>query len=267
MHDKRRRPCTLIDTHCHLNETAFAASAAQAVERAAAAGVSRMIVPAYDRESFNRTAAVAARFPGVVFPAFGIHPWYAEDGIACIDDVRLFLTKEKAVAVGEIGIDLAPGMPPEDLQRQVLVEQLDLALDLGLPVTLHCRRAQEQLLRMLKGYAGRIGGVLHSFSGSADQMARFLDLGFSIGFSGSVTRETARKYHKNAALVPLDRLLVETDAPSIATRTTHASEVEPAHTREVAEAIARVRGIPFDEVCAASTANAVRLFPLVGGRP
>jgi TatD DNase family protein len=257
----------LIDTHCHLNETAFASSAAKAVERAAAAGVLRMIVPAYDRGSLDRTAALAARFPGVVFPAFGIHPWYAEEGIACIDEVRLLLTRGTAVAVGEIGIDLAPGMPPDDLQRRLLMKQLDLALDLGLPVTLHCRRAHEQLLPILRGYGGRIRGALHSFSGSADQMARFLDLGFSIGFSGSVTRESARRYHTNAVRVPLGRLLVETDAPSIATQTTQASEVEPAHAVEVAEKIASLRGIPVDEVCTASTANAVRLFGLGGIEP
>ncbi len=151
-----------------------------------------MIVPAYDRESLGRTADVAARFPGVVFPAFGVHPWYAQDAVACMDEVRRFLATGTAVAVGEIGMDLAPGMPPEDVQRKLLVEQLDLSVDLGLPVTLHCRRAQEQLLSILKGYGGRVRGALHSFSGSADQMARFLDLGLSIGFSGSVTRETAR---------------------------------------------------------------------------
>jgi TatD DNase family protein len=102
--------------------------------------------------------------------------------------------------------------------------------------------------------------VLHSFSGNTEIMTRFLDLGFYISFSGAVTRRTARKYHKNAAAVPLDRFLLETDAPSIATETTDASLVEPRHTMEVAQKVAEIRGLPFEEVCSASTANANRLF-------
>ncbi len=258
---------TLVDTHCHLNDPSFSLSLPEVIDRARAAGISRIIVPAYDRESLERTATVAVRFPGTVFPAFGIHPWYAQDGMAGIDNVKMFLKEGKAVAVGEIGMDLAPDMPPEDIQRELLIAQLDLATKLDLPVTLHCRRAHEQLFTILKGYAGRVRGALHSFSGSTDQMARFLDFGLYIGFSGSVTRETARKYHRNAVQVPLNRLLVETDAPSIATQTTVASEVEPRHTREVAQKIAVLRGIPIEEVCAASTENAARLLGLDEARP
>jgi TatD DNase family protein len=131
-----------------------------------------------------------------------------------------------------------------------------------LPVLIHCRRAHEPLYQILKTYYGKIRGVMHSFSGSLELMSRFLDLGFYISFSGSVTRETAKIYHKNTQTVPLDRLLVETDAPSIATKTTVAHEIEPRHAKEVAQKIAELRGISFEEVCTHTTENAKCLFNL-----
>ena len=118
------------------------------------------------------------------------------------------------------------------------------------------------MYQIIKAYYGRIKGVMHSFSGDIDMMNRFLDLGFYISFSGSVTRKTAKRYHNNARAVPFDRLLVETDAPSIGTETTIASNVEPRHTVEVAQKIAELRGIPFEDVCVQTTNNAKRLFNL-----
>lgn len=252
----------LIDTHCHLNDPAFSASLPDMIKRARAAGIGAFIVPSYDRESLKTTHELASTYKGPVYPAYGIHPWLVHDQVN-LDILHLYIRHKETVAIGEIGLDFAPETPPQNLQIDFFIRQLDLALDSGLPVIIHCRRAHEAMYQIIKSYYGRIKGVMHSFSGNFDMMNRFLDCGFFISFSGSVTRKTASRYHANAKAVPLERLLVETDAPSIAMETTIASDVEPRHTVEIAHAIAELRGIPFEDVCMHTTNNAKRLFDLL----
>jgi TatD DNase family protein len=248
-----------IDTHCHLNDPSFVAVLPAVMERAKAAGVSRIIVPAYDLESLERTAQLAESYPGDLLPAYGFHPWFIERYDPEI--LRSYLRRENAVAVGEIGLDFSSAdYPAPEEQVQVLIGQLEMAADLNLPVLLHCRKAYDPLYAILRKYQGRLRGVLHSYSSGSDGMIRFLELGFYISFSGSVTRSNARKYHRTAVAVPPDRVLLETDAPSIATNSTVASQVEPGHILEVAEKIAEIRSIPLTEVCRHSTENALRLF-------
>lgn len=249
----------LIDTHCHLNDPAFAESLPAVLDRAKAADVRIFIVPAYDEESLARTAALALKYPGEIFPAYGIHPWFIRNSVPW-DDIAAYLDGKGAFAVGEIGLDFSPECPAPEIQIPVFTRQLDLAADRGLPVLIHCRKAYDQLYRSLLPYKSRVRGILHSYSGGIDLLPRFLDLGFYLAFSGSVTRENARKYHRTAAAVPLDRMVLETDAPSIATASTVASEVEPCHTLEVAAKIAEIRGLSLAEVCTWTTENAKRLF-------
>ncbi|MEJ2110858.1 MAG: TatD family hydrolase [Acidobacteriota bacterium] len=249
-----------IDTHCHLNDASFEASLPEVIERAKAAGVSRCIVPAYDEASLERTANLAGLYPDILFPAYGLHPWFIPDSFDP-ESIRPFLVNKNSVAVGEIGLDFfSADYPTADEQVRVLAGQLDMAVEFNLPVLLHCRKAYDQLYAILKRYRGRLQGVLHSYSGGPDGMPRFLDLGFYISFSGSVTRHNARKHHRTAAAVPLEQLLLETDAPSIATESTVASAVEPRHVVEVAEKIADIRSISLREVCRRTTENALRLF-------
>ncbi|MDA8125570.1 MAG: TatD family hydrolase [Deltaproteobacteria bacterium] len=249
----------LIDTHCHLNDPAFSAALPEVIARAQAAGVGRFVVPAYDLASLERTAQLAEAYRGIVFPAYGLHPWYIDESFDP-EQVRPYLRRADAVAVGEIGLDLSPECPPADLQVRALVSQLDMAAEFNLPVLLHCRKAYDSLYGILKPYQGRLSGVLHSYAGGAEGLARFVALGFYISFSGSVTRSNARKYHRTAAIVPLDRFLLETDAPSIATESMVASAVEPRHVLEVARKIADLRGLPLAEVGRLSTENTLRLF-------
>lgn len=249
-----------IDTHCHLNEALFAATLPDVIARAKSAGVSRFVVPAYDRESLERTAQLAESYPGNIFPAYGLHPWFIEDS-RDPEIVRPFLLREDAVAVGEIGLDFSSAdYPAAREQMKALIQQLDMAAELNLPVLLHCRKACDPLYDILKEYQGRLQGVLHSYSCGADNLPRFMELGLYVSFSGSVTRSNARKYHRTAAAVPLERILLETDAPSIATESTVASAVEPRHILEVAAKIAEIRSIPLSEICRQSTENALRLF-------
>ena len=251
----------LIDTHCHLNDPAYAETLAGVIARARAAGVGACIVPAYDRASLARTAALARQYNDFIFPAYGLHPWFVGDGLD-IDELRGYLVQPGTVAAGEIGLDFSPECPPPEAQLAPFKLQLDLAAELHLPVLVHSRKAHGELLKILEGYRGRLRGVLHSFSGGRDFAMRFIELGFHIAFSGSVTRTTARKYHRTAAGIPLENILLETDAPSIATETTLASRVEPRHTLEVARKIAELRGRTFEEIAQATTDNARRLFCL-----
>jgi TatD DNase family protein len=249
-----------IDTHCHLNDAHFSATLPDVLARATAAGVGRIIVPAYDRESLERTAQLAESFAGILFPAYGLHPWFVVDGNEP-ETLRSFLLRKNTVAVGEIGLDFSsPSYPAAEKQVRALILQLDIAAEFNLPVLLHCRKAFDALYGILKQFRGRLEGVIHSYSGGAANLARFIELGYYISFSGTVTRSNARKYHKTVLAVPLDRLLLETDAPSIATESTAASAVEPGHVLEIARKIAELRSIPFSEVCRQSTENALKLF-------
>jgi TatD DNase family protein len=250
----------LIDTHCHLNDPSFGHSLDDVLRRARRAGVVQFVVPAYDRASLPRTLELARRYPGLVFPAFGLHPWHLEDG--GLEELDRYIGLADTLAVGEVGLDLAPGMAPVEVQERAFVAQLDMAAERGLPVLVHCRKAHGRMLDILGVYRGKVTAVLHSFSGSAEVMERFLELGCYISFSGSVTRERAKKYHRCARLVPAERFLLETDAPSIATQTTVASLVEPSHTHEVAVKVAELRRVSLEEVCRLSTGNARRLFGL-----
>lgn len=249
----------LMDTHCHLNDPAFSATMPEVIGRAKDAGVNAFIVPAYDMESLERTAQLALRYPDTVFPAYGLHPWFVNERID-FSIIRSYITREDAVAIGEIGLDFSPECPPAESQVPVLVRQLEMAAGLGLPVLIHCRKAYDQLYEILKQYQGRIKGVLHSYSGGKDAMARFIEMDFYIAFSGSVTRSNARKYHRTAEAVPMERILLETDAPSIATESTVASDVEPRHVLEIAGKIAELRDLTLSEVSWHSTENALRLF-------
>ncbi len=251
----------LIDTHCHLNDPSFELSLPRVIARARHAGVEAAIVPSYDAPSLKRTAELALQFPDFVFPAYGIHPWFVERTID-LDEIYACLTSKDTVAVGEIGLDFTPGLPDIRTQQKILARQLDFAADLNLPALIHCRKACDALYALVLPYKGKIKGVLHSFSGTTETMKKFLDLDFYISFSGSVTRTTAKKYHRNARAIPSDRFLVETDAPSIATETTVASMVEPRHAVEVAEKLAVLRDATFAEISGQSAENTRRLFHL-----
>lgn len=248
----------LIDTHCHLNDPSFNDTIDDVLERARRKGVVGCVVPSYDRESLARTAELAQLNPDILFPGFGIHPWFLDE--KALQELETYVKMPETVCLGEVGLDLSPGMPSRNAQEAFFAAQIRMAADYGMPVTVHCRRAHERVYEMVQPYRDRITVIMHSFSGSVEVMKRFLDLGCYISFSGSVTRETAKKYHRCAAAVPADRLLLETDAPSIATQTTPASRVEPVHTAEIASKIADIRGASYTEVCRRSTSNARCVF-------
>jgi TatD DNase family protein len=248
----------LIDTHCHLTESPLVDRLDDVLGRARARGVSRIIAPAYDHASWPQVRAVANR-PGV-FPAIGLHPWQAAEGIAADELVRE-LRDSQAVAVGEIGLDFKIEAFDRHLQLSVLRTQLEVAMALELPVILHCRGAFEELLELLTELAPRLTGLIHAFSRGPELARRFAELGLHVAFGGAVTRPDARA-RKAALALPLDRILLETDAPSIGLDGVPAESAEPHHVAAVAAAVASIRGVEVEAVAAATTANAVRLFSL-----
>jgi TatD DNase family protein len=251
-------PRMLIETHCHLYSPPLADDVAGVLQRADAAGVRAVIVPAYDVASWDDTARLAAAHPGV-HAALGLHPWVADQPLD-LATLAARLASSRAVAVGEIGLDTKIASPDLAVQIAALTLQLDLAHDLGLPVILHCRGAFEELAGLLARYTPRLRGVLHAFSRGPELAARFLDLGLHLGLGGAITRPHAERVRRVAARVALDRVVLETDAPSIGLHELEAVRTEPCHVREVAMALAGLRGEALDDVAAATTTSARALF-------
>jgi len=249
----------IVDTHCHLNDPLFAGKLEGVIERSKESGVTAFIVPSYDLDSLARTEELSRKYPEI-YPAFGIHPWFASEG-ADISLVEKYSRENRTVAIGEIGLDFSEEIRVDrESQIRLFVEQVELAINLNLPVLIHCRRAHNELFEILKRYEFRIKGVMHSFSGNQEMLTKFLSLGFYISFSGAVTRTHAKKYHKNAKGIPEDRILFETDSPAIATRSVKAEDVEPRHILEVIEFVAALKGTTSERLASCSTRNAMELF-------
>jgi TatD DNase family protein len=243
----------LTDTHCHLNSPHFAGREAHVVTRAAAAGVAALVVPAWDRASAETALALAETFPAVR-AAVGLHPWF----VAADADtawVAPLLAHPRVVAVGEIGLDGAIDGADAAVQERVFRAQLALAVARGLPVLLHCRRRWDRLPAIIRDYPG-LRGVLHAFSGSAEVLRDCLRLGLHVSFAGGVTRPNSRHARAAAALVPADRLLLETDAPYMALEGVPAEAVEPAHLPQILAAVAALRGDDPAALAAQTAANA-----------
>jgi len=255
----------LVDSHCHLDQEAFAGDRDAVIARARAAGVGRMItVGAGGPLASNRAAvAIAERDPDV-FAAVAVHP---HDASEITDDtweeLRLLWTHPKVVAVGETGLDYYYEHSPADVQQRHLRRFVREAGRAGLPLVIHCRDAFPDLLRVFaEEDAAAVGGVVHCFSGTPAEAEACLALGFALSFSGIVTFKTADRLREVVRLTPRDRILIETDAPFLAPLPYRGKRNEPALVRHVAEEIARVLGMELAAVARLTTANTERAFRL-----
>ena len=250
----------LVDTHCHLDAAEFDADRDAVVERARRAGVAAIVVPAVERANFGAVASVCRDYPECR-PAYGIHPMYVggareED----LDHLRATLSSERAIAVGEIGLDYFIADRDEARQQYYFAEQLKIARDLGLPVLLHVRRAVDAILAQLRRI--RVpGGIAHAFSGSRQQADEFIKLGFKLGFGGAMTHDRATRLRELAATLPLDSIVLETDAPDISPAWIGRGRNEPGELTQICGVLAELRARPLKEVAAATTANARALLP------
>ncbi|MBB3228397.1 TatD DNase family protein [Luteibacter sp. Sphag1AF] len=249
----------LIDTHAHLDDASFDADREAMFERAREAGISAQVVPGVDRASWSRIDSLRENHAGV-HAAYGLHPLFLDNHRDThLDDLPRWLGDRHAVAVGEIGLDFYIEGLDADRQRRFFHEQLDMAEDTGLPVILHARRAVEEVTQAVKKRAG-LRGVVHSFSGSQEQANNLWKLGFHLGIGGPVTYERAHRLRDIVARMPIEFLLLETDAPDQPCAHRRGQRNEPAFMLDVLEAVATLRGESPDEVAAATSANARRLF-------
>ncbi|MBE3563420.1 MAG: TatD family hydrolase [Hydrogenibacillus schlegelii] len=253
----------LVDTHAHLDDPAFDADRAEVLARAKAAGVRAIVNVGYNPERIRTTLALAEAEP-IVYAAVGLHPTEAErlspDVLAAIREAA---RHPKVVAIGEIGLDYHHQTASREAQVRAFRAQLDLARELGLPVIIHNRDAHDDVYALLReADAGAIGGVMHAFSGSEAHVEAAVALGFYLSLGGPVTFKNARALQALVPRIPLDRLVIETDAPYLAPHPYRGRRNESAHVRLVAEAVARLAGRSVEEIAHLSTDNAKRLFRL-----
>ncbi len=254
----------IIDSHTHLEMEEFEEDRDAVVERAREAGVEGMITVGTTLAYCQKALEMAALYPEV-YVAVGIHPHDAKDiDIGTYDRLRELAAGEKVVAYGEIGLDFFHDLSPRPVQITRFGEQLDLASEIGLPVIIHDREAHKETLAMLHEHRGKLRGVIHCFSGDRAMAGKCLDLGFCISVPGTVTFKKADELRKVVQYIPLESLLVETDAPFLAPQPYRGKRNEPAYVVKTAEKIAELKGLPYPELARATTENAKALFGLRG---
>ena len=251
----------LVDSHCHLDAGEFAHDRAEVIARARAAGVSTQVLPATHAGEWPALREAAAMDPGL-HPAYGLHPTFLQhhrDGHLAL--LQAWIQRERPVAVGECGLDFFVEGLDADAQSRFFEGQLAIARDAGLPVIVHARRAVDQVTAAIRRIGG-LRGVVHSFSGSRQQAEKLWELGFLLGLGGPVTYERANRLRSLAATMPIEFLLLETDAPDQPDANHRGQRNEPARLHVVCDTIARLRGVTPDTVAEATTRNARQLFDL-----
>ncbi|TDA68656.1 MAG: TatD family deoxyribonuclease [Clostridia bacterium] len=251
----------LIDSHAHLDDKQFAADLEAVLARAEAGGVKAIVTMGVNLASSRQAVALASRYPQV-YAAVGIHPHEAAGTEAAVwGELRQLARSPKVVAIGEIGLDYHYHYPEPQVQQHVLRQQLDLAVEMGLPVVIHDREAHADIMNMLatSGYRER-AGVVHCFSGDTAMARELINLGFCLSFPGTITFSQAELTRRVAAGVPLEAVLVETDCPYLSPVPYRGRRNEPARVREVAACLAGLRSLPMEEIAAITSANARTLF-------
>lgn len=251
----------LIDSHAHLDDPQFDQDRESMLQRAQEAGVQSIINVGYDLASSQRSVDLAEKYD-FIFAAVGIHPHDAQGAEEKTwAAIKKLAAHHKVVAIGEMGLDYFRNLSPKEVQRQVFRTQINLAKEMNKPIIVHDREAHGEIMEILKQEkAPETRGVLHCFSGSWEMAQECIKMGFYISIAGPVTFQNAPNLQEIAVKVPLDRLLVETDAPYLSPSPYRGKRNESAYVRLTAEKIASLRGISLEELGEATTANTRRLF-------
>ena len=254
----------IIDTHCHLNDKALFSDLDNVIERAKNAGVDKMIVVGWDKESSELAIKIAEQYD-FIYAIIGFHP----ENIFDINDETLYETLElykhpKVVAIGEIGLDYHWTKEPEKhlLQKEYFIKQIDFANKVGLPISIHSREAFEDTLNILKEHKPEHGGVMHCYSGSVENLKDIINLNLYIGLDGPVTFTNAKTPKEVAAEIPLERLVVETDCPYLSPHPLRGTVNEPANISLIVDAIAVARGMSKKHLLDVLYQNSCELFKL-----
>jgi len=252
----------LFDTHAHLDSPKFDIDREEVIARALEAGIDTIVNIGFNRETIPTTMALAEKYP-FIYAAVGWHPTDAvdmrlEEDLAWIEKL---CSHPKVVAIGEIGLDYYWDTSPKEIQQVVFREQIRLARRLNKPIVIHNRDAHEDIVRILKEEkAEEVGGIMHCFSGSWETAKKCLDLGFYISFGGPVTFKNARVPKEVLEQVPIDRILLETDAPYLTPHPHRGKRNESAFVRLVAETAAEIKGISLEEISNITSENGRRCF-------
>jgi TatD DNase family protein len=263
----RRMTPFFYDTHAHLDFPDFAHDLPDVVARAHAAGISKIISIGTDLDSSRRAVAIAERFPNV-FAAVGWHPAHAGQAPPDIRPaLRQLAVHPKVVAIGEIGLDYhRPPQDPGDLARyktrqaEIFRQQMEVAVEVGLNCVIHQRDSFEDTLAQLRPFAGKLRGVFHCFSESADRLGRVLALGSLVSYTGIVTFKNGANVRESLAATPLDQFMLETDCPFLAPVPWRGKRCEPAFVNEISRLAAEVKKCSLEELSAATVATAARFF-------
>jgi TatD DNase family protein len=263
---------TLYDTHAHLDHRQFAADLPLVLERAAAAGIRRLITVGTDMESSRRAVALAEAHPEI----YAVVGWHPGEALTAPADLRPWLREAarhpKVVALGETGLDYYR-MPPggaavaaayKARQAELFRQHLEVAAEVGLNCVIHQRAAWEDTLRLFEPFAERVRGQFHCFSEGPAALERILALGSLVSFTGILTFKNGEAVRAALAATPRDRFLLETDCPYLAPQPFRGQRCEPAHVRETAAVVAAVTGLSLEELGAATCATAHRFFPKLG---
>ncbi len=251
----------MIDSHCHLDFKAFDSDRLQVVERAQQVGVEKIIVAGISQATWPRLKKISESYQSTL-ACYGLHPYFIDQHEwHHLDDLKYFLQQNKAIGLGECGLDFYLKSLDKKKQHIFFEAQLDLAQELELPVVIHSRKANQDVLRAIKKRPS-LSGMMHSFSGSIEVAKQFIDAGFYISLGAVLTFEKAVKIRKLAQQLPLDALLVESDAPDQSGLKHHKQRNEPAYIVETIKTIAELKNITEEEVSAASQDNAISLFSL-----
>lgn len=254
----------IIDTHCHLNTKEFESDIESVIKRAIDHDVNHMICIGMYQEA-NQLAVELAHKYSELYATVGIHPSYVDEGY---DEAQItaLASKDKVVAIGEIGIDLYWVKDNISKQIEIFKKQLDLSLKLKLPVVIHMRDSAKEIYDVLKSYQG-LTGVMHCFSADLEYANKFIALGFHIGIGGPVTYKNGLMIQSVVKGISLDHIIVETDSPYLSPVPHRGKRNEPAYTSLVVEKIAEIKGLDVDTVKTITTKNAIQLFKLEGVKP
>ena len=250
-----------IDTHCHLDAAEFDPDRDAIYDAAVAGGVGIQIIPAVSRDNFAAVSDTCERYPGCL-PAWGLHPMLLDvHRPEHLAELRAQIETKPPVAIGEIGLDLFVKELDYGTQEFFYVEQLKIAKEYDLPVLLHCRKANDELLKHLRRIKVR-GGIAHAFNGSPQQAEEFIKLGFKLGFGGAFTWPRANNLRRLAVDLPLEAIVLETDSPDIPPVWIGRGRNSPAELPHIAQTLAELRGIDLETVARATTRNARELLRL-----
>lgn len=252
-----------IDTHVHLNADQYDEDLQEVIDRALNSKVEKMVVIGFDRKTIKRAIELAESYDFI----YAVVGWHPVDAIDCTDEdlewIEQLAAHEKVVGIGETGLDYHWDKSPRDIQQQVFRKQIQLAKRVKLPIIIHNREATEDVLTILREEdAQEVGGVMHCFGGSVETAQESIKMNFMISLGGPVTFKNAKKPKEVAAEIPLEHLMIETDAPYLAPHPYRGKRNEPSYVPLVAEEIARLKELPVETVAEATTKNAERFYKL-----